>query len=165
MIELAIVVVIMGVIAAIALPRLSSASENAARNAVAHDRAVLQRAIDMYAAEHRGDLPHTGAATKTFFVLRLLARTDENGNIQKDGPYGPYLSAVPVNRVNGLATIRRDGPAPGANTHGWRYDTATGRVEPDHGAATGYKDGKPAEAERSDVTQEQVKAALRGETP
>ena len=165
MIELAIVVVIMGIIAAIALPRLSSASENAARNAVAHDRSVLQRAIDLYTLEHLNTLPHAGAASKEIFVLRLLARTDENGVILEHGHLGPYLSTVPVNRVNGLATIRRDGAAPGANTHGWRYDTATGQIEPDHGAATGYKEGVITDAVRVDVTPDQVKGALKGVVP
>lgn len=165
MIELAIVVVIMGIIAAIALPRLSSASENAARNAVTHDRSVIQRAIDLYTLEHLGTLPHAGAPSQEVFVLRLLARSDEDGNILEHGYLGPYLSTVPINRINGLATIRRDGAAAGANTHGWRYDTTTGHIEPDHGAATGFREGVVTDAARVDVTPDQVRDALKGVLP
>lgn len=58
LIELVIVVVIMGIVAAIAVPRLSSAADNAASNAVTHDLGALQRAIELYTAgARRGAAP------------------------------------------------------------------------------------------------------------
>ena len=56
LVELVIVVVIMGIIAAIAVPRMSNSAENAAKNAVIGNQAALQTAIDLYTAEHEGQL-------------------------------------------------------------------------------------------------------------
>ncbi len=137
LIELVIVVVIIGIIGAIAIPRMSSSAENAARAAVVADAAVLQRAVDLYQTEHGGVLPHVGAGTAKVFYFRLLKTTDYDGTVnESDGIYGPYINGIPINRHNGLATIRQDGAAAGANTHGWRYDSVSGTIEPDHTSGT-----------------------------
>lgn len=133
LIELVIVVVIIGIIGAIAIPRISSASENAARNAVIADQGTLQRAIDLYTVEHQGVLPHVGAGTLKNFYFRLLRTTDLDGTVNEStGIYGPYINGLPTNRFNGLSTIRIGGAAAGTNTHGWRYTAVTGQIEPDH---------------------------------
>ncbi len=136
-----IVVVIIGIISAIAIPRMSSSADNAAKNAVVGDQAVIQRALDLYEIEHEGVMAHVGAGTLKTFYFRLIKRSDLDGIVNDaTGIYGPYINGIPANKINGLATIRQNGAAAGANTHGWRYDTTSGRVEPDHLAgATGYK--------------------------
>ncbi|MGJ8637376.1 MAG: prepilin-type N-terminal cleavage/methylation domain-containing protein [Phycisphaerales bacterium] len=136
LVELIIVVVIIGIIGAIAIPRISSASENAAKNAVIADTRALQHAVDLYTTEHEGVLPHVGAASAKVFYFRLIQTTDLDGTPNASGIYGPYIEGIPTNRYNGLITVRRDGAAAGANTHGWRYDTASGLVEPDHTTGT-----------------------------
>jgi len=126
------VVVIIGIIGAIAIPRMSSSAENAAVNAVIADRATLQRAVDLYEIEHEGVMLHTGAATIKVFYFRLLKKSDLDGTVNASGIYGPYINSIPTNLHNGIPTIRIDGAAAGANTHGWRYDTVSGLIEPDH---------------------------------
>jgi prepilin-type N-terminal cleavage/methylation domain-containing protein len=140
LIELVIVVVIIGIIGAIAIPRMSSAAENSAKNAVIADQSTLQRAIDMYATEHGGTLPHVGSAGAKEFYQRLYKKTDALGNVTDSGIFGPYINGIPANQINGLNAIRQDGAAAGANTHGWRYNTVSGAIEADHlSGATGYK--------------------------
>jgi len=156
LIELVIVVVIIGIIGAIAIPRMSNSAENAARNSVIGDQAVLQRALDLYEVEHEGQMVHVGAGTIKTIYLRLIKKSDLDGTVNDStGIYGPYVNGIPVNKINGLGTVRRNGAPAGANTHGWRYDTGTGRVEPDHLAgATGFKaKGETVEA----VTDELIK--------
>lgn len=136
LVELVIVVVIIGIIGAIAIPRISSASENAAKNAVIADTIALQKAVDLYTVEHEGVLPHVGAASAKIFYIRLIRTSDLDGTPNASGIYGPYIDGIPTNRYNGLLTIRRGGAAAGANTHGWRYDTTSGLVEPDHTTGT-----------------------------
>lgn len=123
---------IIGIIGAIAIPRMSSSAENAAVNAVIADRATLQRAVDLYEIEHEGVMLHTGAATIKVFYFRLLKKSDLDGTVNASGIYGPYINSIPTNLHNGIPTIRIDGAAAGANTHGWRYDTVSGLIEPDH---------------------------------
>lgn len=132
LIELVIVVVIIGIIGAIAIPRMSSSAENAAANAVIADRATLQRAVDLYEVEHEGVMVHVGAANIKTFYFRLLKNSDLDGALNESGIYGPYINTIPTNRHNGIPTIRIDGAAAGANTHGWRYDSTSGVIEADH---------------------------------
>lgn len=160
LIELVIVVVIIGIVAAIALPRMSSAAERAASNAVTYDQATVQRAIDLYREEHGGSLPHVGAANKTEFILRLLAKTTDDGTVGASGHLGPYLRSIPTNKINGFATIRIGGADAGANTHGWRYATATGVFEADH-TGGGYT-VETAPLINGDVDADTVLDALKG---
>ena len=57
LIELVIVVVIIGIIGAIAIPRMSRGAAGAADSSLVADLAVMRSAIDLYKAEHGGDLP------------------------------------------------------------------------------------------------------------
>jgi len=142
LVELVIVIVIIGIIGAIAVPRMSSSAENAATNAVIGDLNTLQKAIDMYEAEHIGQLPGDGVADNKGLYFRLLGTTTLDGTPDADAIYGPYISAIPANKINGRAAIRIDGPPAGAGTHGWRYDSTTGAIEPDHNpGSTNFKDG------------------------
>ena len=151
LVELVIVVVIIGIIGAIAIPRMSSAADNAANNSVHGSQAALQKAVDLYTVEHEGVLPHVGAADAKTFYFRLLRKSDLDGTINSSGIYGPYINGIPVNPINGENQIRRGGAAAGANTHGWRYDLATGTIEPDHSTGdTGYKGVKESVEKKTD---------------
>ena len=57
LIELLIVVAIIGIIAAIAIPRMSRGSAAAADSAVAQNLSILRNAVDLYATEHGGTYP------------------------------------------------------------------------------------------------------------
>lgn len=141
LIELVIVIVIIGIIAAIAVPRMSSAADNASLKSVIGSQSALQKAVDLYTVEHEGVLPHIGAADAKTFYFRLLRTSDLDGSINEStGIYGPYINGIPVNPINGKNAIRRGGAAAGANTHGWRYDTVSGQIEPDHTSGdTGFR--------------------------
>lgn len=155
LVELVIVVVIIAIIAGIAVPRMSSAADNAAKKAVVGSQAALQKAVDLYTIEHEGLLPHVGADAKTFY-FRLLRLSDLDGTINASGIYGPYINGIPPNPINGLNTIRRGGASAGANTHGWHYDTVSGQILPDHlSGADGYK-GKVDSVEK--LTDDLIKS-------
>lgn len=136
MIELVIVVLIIGTLAAIAVPRISNASQRSKAAAYKADVEVIQRAIYMYMAEHANRCPATQpngsiSASVAAFQQRLLARTKYDGTVDANGTYGPYLRELPVNPHNGKATLRINGVAAGANTVGWRYNATTKVIEGD----------------------------------
>ena len=142
LIELVLVVLIIGTLATIAVPRLLNASDRSQRAARAADVATLQRAIDMYTAEHGERCPATAdngvvSTDGTNFAQRLTQHTLLNGRIDSSGTYGPYLRDVPVNPLNGLSTVRVNGAAAGANTHGWRYDSSSRAIKPDDSRVEG----------------------------
>lgn len=127
LVELVIVVIIIGIVAAIAVPRMSSAASRSRAGAIRADLRILTGAVDLFAAEHADRTPAHEAGggisvDADQFTKRLTLKTDETGAINT-GIYGPYLRAIPVNPGNAKATLRINGAAPGANTHGWRFDT------------------------------------------
>lgn len=140
-IELVIVVVIMGIISAIAIPKLSGASERASYAALAGTLQRYQKAIDLYAAEHEGNCPATetdGSITTNGrrLVTRLISKTDISGTPDASGIFGAYLQLPPVNPLNNLVTVRIDGAAAGQGTHGWRYDSVNKIIESDTSTIT-----------------------------
>ena len=62
LVELVIVMTIIGLLAAIAIPRFSQASAGAGEAALRADLHIMRQAIDYYAAEHEGDWPSLRAA-------------------------------------------------------------------------------------------------------
>ena len=121
-----IVVVILAVIAAIAIPRLSRGSQGSTDAACARDVQVIQKAIDLYAAEHNGAFPNAA-----MIADQLTLYTDHAGSTSKAKtaayPFGPYLRkvpAVPTGPNKGASNIST---APGAGV-GWIYDPAEGTI-------------------------------------
>jgi len=128
LVELVIVLVILGVIAAIAIPRMTKGAQGADIKGTMSDLAVLRGAIELYAAEH------DAYPTLVQMPNALLKRTDKDGTVNSAGAHGPYLARVP-----GLKTGAKKGQtaflAPAANPPvaevaacGWLYDAATGEM-------------------------------------
>jgi prepilin-type N-terminal cleavage/methylation domain-containing protein len=129
--ELVIVAVIIGIIAAIAIPRLSRGTAGAADSALVRDLAVLRNAVEMFAAEHGGGYP-----TAARIAAQLTGYTDDRNTSEpaakKDAahPFGPYLQKIPplpVGANAGRATFGGSGPSIPAS-FGWFYDEKTGKV-------------------------------------
>lgn len=146
MIELVIVVLIIGVIAAIAAPRLSQGATRAAQARLAIDQRTLQDAVDRYAAEH-GRNPARNAdgsvASELLVRRRLTERTDETGDPSPDGTFGPYLRDIPGNPFTDCPDLAV-GPFSTSTGCAWRIDPATGLVRPDHAGDDHAAEHEPA---------------------
>ncbi len=135
-IEVVLVILTTGIVAAIAIPRLGGAADRARDSTMVGSAAQLQRAVELYTAEHADLNPVTepdGSTTTSgaTLVFRLMRFTDDHGNVGAGGPFGPYLRSWPTNLYNNRQSIRIDGAPAGANTHGWRIDSGTLKVEAD----------------------------------
>ncbi|MGN6371107.1 MAG: prepilin-type N-terminal cleavage/methylation domain-containing protein [Phycisphaerae bacterium] len=143
LVEILIVVVIIGILAAIAVPKLSNASQVARESSLKEDLRFLRTQINVYRANHQEVFPgypggDTGQTpTQQAFNDQLTQYTNLFGNTSptQTGPYtlGPYLPQVPANPVNSLTTIKMLGPtdaftADGAT--GWLYQPSTGLIKP-----------------------------------
>lgn len=136
LVELIIVVVIIGLLAAMAVPRLVGASENAERAQITGDLATFRGAIDLYTVEHRGRSPAhdaTGSINgdESFFRQRMLAPTDEQGNPLATGAFGGYLDHIPLNPYTTCPQIQIGNWTDNTDC-AWRFDPATGQLRPDH---------------------------------
>jgi prepilin-type N-terminal cleavage/methylation domain-containing protein len=143
LVEILIVVVILGILAAIAVPKLSNASLISRESTLKEDLRFLRTQIGVYATHHRDVFPGfppgnpAGTPTADIFVQQLTGFTDDAGNLASDHSvqykWGPYLTKMPENPVNGRATITILGPGDAFTadgTTGWFYQPSTGTIEP-----------------------------------
>jgi general secretion pathway protein G len=117
LVEILIVVVILGILAAIVIPQFTEASTEAKTSSLMSDLQTVRSQIELYKVQHNDALPGDGTAS---FEDALTGKTDIDGAAGND--YGPYLQAIPTNPFNDKVSVRIDGADPGANTDGWRFD-------------------------------------------
>ncbi len=134
-IEVVITASIAGVVGAIAVPRMVSASENSKAEGLHASAAALQRALDLYVEEHGGlnaNQNPDGNPTNVplTFIRRLTRPTDAAGNIDPQGMFGPYLRELPANLFTTNQSVRFDGATTPQN-FAWRFDTNTNTITPD----------------------------------
>lgn len=142
LVEILIVVVILGIMATIVIPQFSNAAHEARENTLRDDLRFLRMQVGVFAAQHRDVTPGypggdpTASPTSGDFMNQMTLYTSEAGatNATKTSTYkfGPYLSKVPANPLNGLSTIKivDNGAAiPAADdTTGWIYKPQTKEV-------------------------------------
>jgi general secretion pathway protein G len=127
LIELVIVVVILGIIAAIALPRMSKGAAGATDTGLKSTLAVMRSAIDLFQAEHAGTYPLLANLPNA-----LIQYSDDAGTTfvaVKDAthPWGPYLRAIPALPV-GADKGKTSFIGAYAAGNGWVYDQTAGTV-------------------------------------
>ncbi|HAU37248.1 MAG TPA: general secretion pathway protein GspG [Phycisphaerales bacterium] len=140
LIEVLVVVILLGIIAVIALPRFSNASATARASMLADDLRVLRMQLAVFKGQHRGispgypDCDPTETATETALAAHLTLSSNADGETAAVGTegyhYGPYFREMPMNPVNGKRTVQIIGdneafPATGDDSHGWIYQAST----------------------------------------
>ncbi|KKN81275.1 hypothetical protein LCGC14_0321120 [marine sediment metagenome] len=123
LVEILIVVVILGILAAIVVPQFTEASKEARESALASDLQTVRSQLELYRIQHKGDYP---ANTSNLMIV-----TDIDGAAGAD--YGPYLTKFPSNPFTDTATVDVDGTK-GGSSHGWYYKSSTGEFTPDDDA-------------------------------
>lgn len=130
LVEILIVVVILGILAAIAVPQFAGASRDAAAAATYDDLQKLRRAVGVYRVYNRGQLPPIVDGDGSVDPGTGLTCWGELVGIE-----GDYLINTPVNAWVGGANARRvvvvqDAVADTAfhNAYGWIFDSLNGEV-------------------------------------
>lgn len=128
LVEILIVVVILGILAAIVVPQFTEASQEAKLSSLCCDLQTLRSQIELYKIQHN-DIPPSLAN----FENQMTGYTDVYGDVMPAaGPniYGPYIQKIPMNQFNNDNTVQSSPPA-GDDGGGWEYNEDTGAIYPD----------------------------------
>jgi len=128
LVEILIVVVILGILAAIVIPQFTEASTEAKTSSLCTDLQTLRSQIELYKIQHNDDPP-----TLANFVDQMTKQSDIDGNVPPAAGqpvYGPYIQKIPTNQFNDLNTVQNNGTI-GDDSGGWEYVETTGQINAD----------------------------------
>jgi general secretion pathway protein G len=133
LVELLIVVVILGILAAVVVPQFTDASSDAKLSALQTNLQTILGQLQLYKLQHNETWP--ALAT---FTAQMTQASKADGTTAAPGtagfPYGPYLlSSIPNNPYTGTNTVG-DGAA---DSSAWYYDEDTGVFRANDAAHTG----------------------------
>ena len=130
LVELMIVIAILGLLAAVAIPQFTSSKEEGKTAAMVSSLSILRTAIDSYWSQHDG-FPGT---TAKLFGNQLLKKTNKAGKVGASAAfgYGPYLrnGKLPTNPLTNTNTVKPVAVMPKApsGTQAWIYNYVTGEI-------------------------------------
>ena len=122
LVEILIVVVILGILAAIVIPQFTSASESAKGSSLQSQLQTIRSQLELYQVQHNGNYPTLAVATEGGATgwEAMTSKTDVDGTVAEDGEFGPYLQQAPKNPFTNSFDIEDS----------WKYDQNTGVLLP-----------------------------------
>ena len=131
LVEILIVVIILGILAAIVIPQFTSASTEARRSSVQSMAQTIRSQIQLYKLQHKDALPNI---TANWNVLTMYTNDTHGTSATKNNAtghiYGPYLQEIPRNQLvaDANATLVDDATAAVVpdGSAGWQYDFTGG---------------------------------------
>ena len=129
LVEILIVVVILGILAAIVVPQFTNAANDARQGNVATQGSTLQNQLELYAAQNSGVYPTVAQLNAVAADGQLGWSVMIDGNYIKEAPVNPFggLILVTVSNVANGALADAEANA-GNGTQGWYYNPANGRI-------------------------------------
>jgi general secretion pathway protein G len=127
LVEILIVVVILGILAAIVIPQFTQASTEAKTNSLCSDLQTLRSQIELFKVQHNDTPPALATfANQMVYCTDIAGATADPVSKVRAGvyQYGPYLERVPENPFNNSSTLA----AAAADGVGWAYTAATGEI-------------------------------------
>lgn len=118
LVEIVVVVMILGILAAIAMPKVRKLTVRADENSVEYSANVVRNAIEMYSTMHQGELPGDAGTAEDFLAdLRPFLRTFPTNTVMKSSAVRVLTSGRPLKESLG-------------GSEGWLYDNHTGEFIP-----------------------------------
>ena len=122
LVEILIVVIILGILAAIVIPQFTNASNDARNNSISSTLQTVRSQLTLYKLQHT-DTPPALASMWTNMLSASNTTGTTNTTVNATYPFGPYLQAAPVNPANGQSAVA----AAAATTCGWVYTVNNGQ--------------------------------------
>jgi general secretion pathway protein G len=117
LVEILIVVIILGILAAIVIPQFTNASSDARNSSVQSTLQTIRSQMELFKLQH-SDTPPTVTAITGWQLMLTTSTTTETTITNPAGTnFGPYMQTAPVNPLNSSSTVAA---AAGAGV-GWVY--------------------------------------------
>ena len=136
LVEILIVVIILGILAAIVIPQFTKASEDARESALASDLQMIRSQLELYKVQHLENYPD--GATILAWQAQLTGQTANTGLAGTD--FGPYMQSFPKNQFAPSGGLVQSDVAftadplvlvpPGDDSTGWWFNSANGKFAP-----------------------------------
>lgn len=131
LVEILIVVIILGILAAVVIPQFSDASDDTRASSTMTNLKTIRSQLQVYKAQHAEQWPDAFDNQMTLF-------TDVAGNTNATQTtvfrFGPYVMRVPANPYTGFNTVTTEADGAVAYTaavdllQGWWYNSGTGEL-------------------------------------
>ena len=120
LVEILIVVIILGILAAIVIPQFTNASQDARKSSLVSQLQTLRSQIELFKLQHGDVLPDL--VTDWTPMTTVTAYAGKN--------YGPYMQAIPINPLTGGSTVKDGTGAAAVAGADFIYDKTggTGRI-------------------------------------
>jgi general secretion pathway protein G len=135
LVEILIVVIILGILAAIVIPQFTSASQDARKNSLTSQLQTIRSQIELYKLQHLDKLPPLLKAGTDWTDLTNQSLADMTTGAGTGYPFGPYLQAAPVNTLNnftGVGVVTADltlgSAVTGGTGKGFMINSANGKI-------------------------------------
>ena len=116
LVEILIVVIILGILAAIVIPQFANASSDARTTNLKTTLVNVRNQIEVFKAQHGETAP---ALSGMWTLMTGQSDTTEgNSNAHTGTHWGPYLQAAPLNPLNNMTGVTSAASDPAA---GWYY--------------------------------------------
>lgn len=128
LVEILIVVIILGILAAIVIPQFTNASTDARKSSMASELQTFRSQFELYKLQHNDLVPPSFQNSAPTWA-ELTAATDINGSTSPASgatTYGPYFQTPPVNPLTQSTSISTGSPD---TTTGWLYNPTTGVID------------------------------------
>ena len=121
LVEVLIVVIILGILASIVIPRFVSATDESRENALKMNLYRIRTQLQLYHTQHNDNWPTLAA-----FEDEMTLSSNASGTTAAVGtpgfPFGPYLRALPNNPETGASTVGNGA----VGSSDWYYDETVG---------------------------------------
>ncbi len=131
LVELLIVVIILGILAAVVIPQFSDASTDARFSSLQTNLQTIRGQLELYKHQHNGKLPEL-----TTFVDQMTKKTNADGTVSPTGKFGPYLQRIPSNPFTVGGTGNDVTKTAAAVNKAWYYDEDTGEFKANDSGTT-----------------------------
>jgi general secretion pathway protein G len=141
LVEILIVVIILGILAAIVIPQFTNASQDARKNSLTSQLQTIRSQLELYKLQHKDQMPPSLGSNNATDWDEMTSQTDADhaayvAGTSVTGPFGPYLQQPPMNSLNQstfVAPTASDFGSGGAGytavgTEGFVCNLTTGKV-------------------------------------